>query len=541
MRHCLFRLEERKIYMYRLVVVDDEQAIRKGMCNYIAWDVMGFQVDADFEDGKETIEYLKDHQVDVLMTDIEMAEVSGLELARYVWENHLPVKVVILSGYREFEYARKAIEYNVEHYLLKPIRIDELQQVFGKIKKQLDESRQQQEKQNDREREFQEFLPELQEQFWISLLVGGLRYKEKIMQKKELLCLDFDLDKPCAIVDVTMEINPDMSQMYYQQRDNRYNLLNNIFGADDQRLNYHPVYLTSDILKVIVTTHEEMSLEEFQNCLTEQLQKKKEAVSMLLTLEMGVSVEEFFSNMLDLAEHKYSLQMHVKEKDGEKIRLVQEDHDRLQQKYRLLMQTIDDSDFDALEGLVESLFFEFRKFPLEELKRFLVDMFSMLSRKFMKMSTELWQDVKAYMDYQQIMAAEDKKAVKHICLEMLRKTNLIMESHQNQVTRSVVDRAMQYMREHYNEELSLEILADHYYLNPTYFSRIFRQYAGETFTDYLMELRMTKAQELLLMGKYRIYEVSQMVGYKSDKYFCRAFKQYTKLSPTEYCRNRNVL
>lgn len=527
--------------MYHLIVVDDEQAIRRGMCNYINWGEMGFQVDADFEDGKETISWLREHPADVILTDIEMAEVSGLELARYVWENHLPARVVILSGYREFEYARKAIEYNVEHYLLKPIRMDELQEVFGKIKKQLDDSRQKQKQRSEREKEFQEFLPELQEQFWVNLLVGGLRRKEKIMQKKELLRLNFDMEKPCAIVDVTMELSSDMSQMYYQQRDNRYNLLNNIFATEDQRLNYHPVYLTSDILKVIVTTNAAVSVEEFKQELTAQLEKKKEAVSMLLTLEIDASVDEVFDTVTDLAEHKYSLQMHVKEKDGEKICLVQEDYDRLQQKYRLLMDTIDDGDFDALEGLVESLFFEFRQFPLDELKQFLVDMFSMLSRKFMKMSMELWQDVKVCMDYQQIMAVEDKKEVKRICLEMLQKINQIMEKHQNQVTRSVVDRAVQYMKEHYGEELSLEMLADHYYLNPTYFSRIFRKYTGKTFTDYLTELRMKKAQELLLLGKYRIYEVSQMVGYKSDKYFCRAFKQYTRLSPSEYCRNRNVL
>lgn len=112
--------------MYQLVIVDDEYTIRTGMCNYIDWEAMGFSVAADFEDGKETIAYLEDHHTDVVLTDIEMAEVSGLELARYIKERQLPCKVIILSGYREFEYARKAIEYGVEHYILKPIRMDEL-------------------------------------------------------------------------------------------------------------------------------------------------------------------------------------------------------------------------------------------------------------------------------------------------------------------------------------------------------------------------------------------------------------------------------
>ena len=125
--------------MYKLVVVDDEKAIRKGICKYIDWESMGFEVVADFEDGKETIDYIKNNEVDVVLTDIEMAEVSGLELARYIHENNLLLKTVIISGYKEFEYARKAVEYGVEHYLLKPVRLEEVSQVFAKIKNELDE------------------------------------------------------------------------------------------------------------------------------------------------------------------------------------------------------------------------------------------------------------------------------------------------------------------------------------------------------------------------------------------------------------------
>lgn len=525
--------------MYRLIVVDDEQAIRSGMCNYIDWNAMGFQIVADFEDGKETMEYLKEHPVDVVLTDIEMAEVSGLELARYIWENQMPCKVVILSGYREFEYARKAIEYDVEHYILKPIHMDELQKAFGDIKKQLDESRKIQELRMEQKKEFQEILPELQEQFWVSLLVGGLRYKDNIIRKRELLHLDFSTGTPCGIVNVSLEMNPETNQQYYQQRDNRYNLLNNIFGTHAEGMSYHPVYLSSDILKVIVTTKEAIPMEEFESMLYEHLQEKKAAVAMLLTLNIETVVEACFPTITDLAEYKYSLQMHAGDQSEEKVSLVQEDYERLQQKYRFLMDTINDGDFESLEGLVENLLYEFRSFPLEQIKQLMVDMFSMLSQKFMKMSKNLWQAVKGSMDYQKIMDARDKRMIKAICLDMLREIIEIVGSHQKEVQKSIMDKAVKFMKENYSSDLSLETLADHYYLNPTYFSRMFRKYTGTTFTDYLIELRMEKAKELLALGKYKIYEISQMVGYRSDKYFFRIFKQYTGQSPTEYCRNRN--
>lgn len=525
--------------MYRLVVVDDEQAIRRGMCNYIDWNAMDFEVVADFEDGKETIEYIKNHPVDVILTDIEMAEVSGLELARYIWEEKLPIKVVILSGYKEFEYARKAIEYDVKHYLLKPIRMDEIQRVFMQIKGELDEQKKINEKELEKTKDFQELLPELQEQFWTSLLMGGFRRKENIEKKKELLNLNFNVAAPCAIVHVSVEMNEDTSQMYYQQRDNRYNLLNNIFGMDNDGLHFYPVYLSSEILKVIVTSDKQMDLTVFEERLRNKLEEKKAEISVFLTIEMNL--EEIISSVSELAERKHTMQMHVQEKDGKRIQLVKEDAERLQQKYRLLMEIINDGEFEALENLVENLFFEFRKVPLEELKPLLIDMFSMLSNKFMKMSMEMWQDVKNYIDYQQIMEAEDRNRLKEICLKLLGKIYEVMENYQSLVSKNVIDKAVEYMKEHYCEDLSLDMLADQYYLNPTYFSRMFRQYRGVTFTDYLIELRMKKAQALLLQGKYKIYEVSSMVGYKSDKYFYRVFKQYTNQSPTEFCRNRNLL
>ncbi|MDO4649664.1 MAG: response regulator [Eubacteriales bacterium] len=527
--------------MYRLVIVDDEQTIRNGMCHYIDWNSLGFEVVADFEDGKETLEYIKDHPVDVIMTDIEMAEVTGIELARHVWENHLPQKVVILSGYREFEYARKAIEYNVEHYLLKPIRLDELNEVFGKIKGELDKQQKEKQEKSNREKELQEILPELQEQFWTALLVGGLPYNEKVLHKKALLGLDFDADLPCAVVNVQMEIQESASQNYYQQRDNRYNLLNNIFASGSREFQFYPVYISADTLKVVVTNNEPIQREDFEKRLGAVLEEKKNAVAVLLTLKIEMQVEDIFANLSEMAKKCSTLQMHVKEESGEKVLLESQDQERLQQKYRLVMELIDDSDFEGLEEIIENLFFEFRKFPLSVLQKILVDLFSMLSRKFMKMGDDLWKAVSGRVDYQRILKAADVAEEKKVCLEMMQEINQIVKGHQNQVSRNVIDRTVIYMKEHFGEDISLEVLADSYYLNPTYFSRMFRQYMGVTFTDYLVELRMKEAKRLLLLGKFKVYEVSQKVGYKSDKYFCRVFKQYTGQSPTEFCQTRKQI
>lgn len=121
--------------MYDLIIIDDENIIRKGLEELIDWKSIGFRIVATFEDGKEPIEFLKNHHVDVVLTDIRMAEVSGLDVAKYVHDHKPGTKTVIISGYKEFEYAKKAIDYGVEYFLLKPTKFNEFYHTFSELKK----------------------------------------------------------------------------------------------------------------------------------------------------------------------------------------------------------------------------------------------------------------------------------------------------------------------------------------------------------------------------------------------------------------------
>ena len=125
--------------MYKLVIADDERRIRQGLKNIVDWNRLGFEVTELFADGQEVIEYLEYVVPDVILTDIKMNNVSGLEVAKYVYENELPCKVVLISGYQEFDLAVQGIKYGAGDYLLKPTDVDQLEQTFAKIRQQLDE------------------------------------------------------------------------------------------------------------------------------------------------------------------------------------------------------------------------------------------------------------------------------------------------------------------------------------------------------------------------------------------------------------------
>lgn len=130
--------EESNMNLYNLVIVEDEDRIRAGLEKYIDWKKCGFQVVATFADGRSALEYIQKNPCDAVLTDIMMSVMSGLEMIENLKEILPAIKVVILSGYDEFSYTRRAIQYKVEDYLLKPIDEEEIYKVFAKIKEQLD-------------------------------------------------------------------------------------------------------------------------------------------------------------------------------------------------------------------------------------------------------------------------------------------------------------------------------------------------------------------------------------------------------------------
>ena len=130
------------IMLYKLLIADDEPIILKHLKNSIDWRNIGFEISGIFSDGEDVIDYLNSNKpCDVILSDIKMFKISGTELAKYVYENKPEIKVILFSGYRDFENAVEALKYNVENYLLKPLKTTELIAVFEDLKKKLDEQK----------------------------------------------------------------------------------------------------------------------------------------------------------------------------------------------------------------------------------------------------------------------------------------------------------------------------------------------------------------------------------------------------------------
>ena len=178
---------------FTIILADDEKQILQGMLSSIPWTSLGYRVVATADNGKEALELAKQYHPDLLISDIKMPFMTGLELAQNIHENFMQIKVVLFSGWDEFEFARSAIRYGVSEYMLKPIDYPEMNKLLKRIHEELEAEY---DARLDRERQkkiYQESLPLLRQRFFMQLLRSG-KQMDNINQQME--ALDVNLNTP---------------------------------------------------------------------------------------------------------------------------------------------------------------------------------------------------------------------------------------------------------------------------------------------------------------------------------------------------------
>lgn len=232
------------VLVYSLIIAEDELTTRRGLVNMVKWNELGFSVDGVFSDGQELLDDLKNNMPDVILTDIKMSRVSGVDIARFVAEQNLPVQIVFLSGYRNFDFAQSAVEYRVLHYLLKPVSIPKLREVFMGIKEKLDQQNALQYAMLNRVDHYQKLVNYQKQQFvtdaWSGALVNPQQLKEHLLL---FSVKPYSNPEPRLFL-VRLAIRNDPQYMGFLTDYGLQELqeqMISILGALDQRLEYYPI------------------------------------------------------------------------------------------------------------------------------------------------------------------------------------------------------------------------------------------------------------------------------------------------------------
>lgn len=503
--------------MYRLIIVDDEFMMRDGLSNLIKWQDMGFKVDAVLEDGRDAIEWLSENPTDVVLTDLRMTFKSGIDIAKFVYENNLNTKVVIISGYSDFEAAREAICYEVSYYLLKPISVKNIRNAFEKIYNQLKE----QEIQNNIREEdimrYEEMESYLEEQFITNLTLGAIRNNEEMLHQLELINWDKSiLDSPSHLFEISLE--------NYDEIQYNSNELHAMIGGMISRFINHDKFFwirasQKRMIGVIVQMSQKDNVENDVKIILDKVIGSVKVVGIILSI-IRIEAYEHLKSISTVKNY-----INVKKIDDD---IISELYDRQQLMMSHVLQNMPQMALELLQSYIDII----SKLDIETIKEHIVELFASIYSNIRKLN-------KYEKNYSQISYAEifNLKDVNDIRMWSANKLQYIMENTNLDTQKSsygIIHRAKEYIKQNCKEDIALNDVANHVFLSPVYLSRLFKEETGVKFSEFLIECRITEACKLLKSTNKKVYQICNDIGYSNVKYFYNLFKRKTGCSPSEY-------
>jgi two-component system, response regulator YesN len=511
---------------YKVFLVEDEIAAREGIRDNVDWRAAGFEFCGEAPDGEIALPLIEAAQPDVLITDIKMPFMDGLQLARIVRE-HLPwVKVVILSGYDEFGYAQAAVKLGVTEYLLKPISVPDLNAVLRKIKTVLDQEKSDREYLKLLRSQVEDNLILLREKFLLRLVLGGESSISAIEQSEQL---GLEIIAKCYLV-LLVKINfaAGAQPFDFAACQEIEKIIAGLVSA-----NMDALLTRKDMeeLVLILKGQDPGEVEEEAQFLADLIRKEVEGkTACSLTIAAGSPHQRLGDLHRSFAEALVKVQDAREDfENGELQKLDQPALMRFLESGRA-------GDFDS--------FFESYIRPLGEtalrsrlLKYYImVDIILTVAQFVSDLGGNVDQMVPEIHHGDIVVATvRSLEQIKAETLRLITAAHVFRDNQVNNDRAVVIRQAKTYIHAHFTDPaLSLNEVAAQVSFSPNHFSAVFSDESGETFRDYLIKTRVTQARKLLRTTGLKISEVAYQCGYNDPHYFSIIFRKHTGLTPQQF-------
>ncbi len=521
---------------YKLIIVDDEQMMRDGLSKTIQWEELGFVVDAMFSDGDAAISYLKGNIADVVLTDIKMPHTSGLDIAQFIYENKLSSVVVLLSGHRDFEYAQTAIHCNVKYYLLKPISVQGINDIFTQIKNELDNQTQNEEKVQQQKQRYNTLVNYQMEQFITDIVLGTLQNESLFYKRLDRLGFKHtDIRRRGWIVEISSVKNETMEAFIeVYGRNELTEQLVTLLKTQSPHMDFYSIKNSQNTLfGVFLFDTDGISVQDFPATLSE-------SIRTILGIEVIISVLRQYESLLDMAKYRqeFSRDQSDNDENGRSY------YSYLREQKKLLFTYIDNNDAECAVNLFRSFILQCNISGIDEAKNQIAHFFSITYEALCKETPSLSKKISDVLMFSELYMLADIEDI--IYWGVYRLSHMVHQLHaarKNEHTADQPDSVVkikQYIEKNYSKDISLNDMAEMTYLNPVYLSRIFKEKTGSTFIDYLTAVRIEASLVFLDNPQHYIYEICSMVGYQSLKHFYKVFRRLKGCSPTEYRRRKGI-
>ena len=545
--------------MLKIFLAEDEVVVRETIKRMIPWEELGFELVGEAADGEMALPLLIRQQPDLLITDIKMPFMDGLTLARLAKKEIPGLKVVILSGYDDFNYAKRAIGIGVEDYLLKPITKNALIERLSEIRSRYEHEKTQKEYYEKFQREMQAYEKNSSRDFF-EALVGGSMDMMEVYKRAEKLGLDIVAEAYNVLI-FTMNCDEDFSGQrdeYSSWEAESLELLENFFAGHSSAMLFRSnIFSYGVLLKGQRETIEENTracVDEIRKILSRQDGRREWFLAVGQSVERLSQIQKSYHTASRAFSQRYLYdenilyydEMETMEHPG--VQAETEDNAYLQKvdvnalNPAILQKFLSNGLQEETENFVKDYFYAIGQEPMESLvfRNYVIlnVRFSVISFiKGLGCDTNEMESA----DTEEVLAESGKNMESAIAYakKMISQAIEIRDQNSGNKNRSILKTAVDFIDSHYmDEEISLNTVANVANVSSNHFSALFSQNMGQTFIEYLTTLRMNKAKELLRCTGMRSSEIAGEIGYKDAHYFSYLFKKTQGMTPSDYRKAR---
>lgn len=512
--------------MYKMVIADDEKIIRLGLKNVVDWAELGFEISEIFTDGQEIIEYLDYMVPDVILTDIKMSHVSGLDVAKFVFEHKIPCKVVLISGYQEFELAVQGMKYGAEDYLLKPTDVESIVATFTKLKKQLDITKEEREREKAEKERMEEAIPLLEERFFADLVLGGVVDSDEYIKSRIHILyplLDVE-DSVCLLADIMIrDYDHFMKEIWEYGYDQLEMNLTNFFRIYKKEYFFHIVYKSGGLVEVVgIHSGRKLTEEESHKAMQDLLSELEQN----FRFQADYVIRRRYESIFDIGRLK---------EDTGGIWGSEEDNSRhINEQKKLVMSNISIGNIVTAQKLFHNILKELGRLSVTDRNNMVIDILSTMNDVIKEVNGSLSTSLQSYFNYSMLASMSKTEEISAYCDRIFDRIRMAEDKKEYYDTDSLINKAKKYIQDNFHRDISQEETANQLFICPSYLSRLFKKQTGENFTQYVTRVKMDKAIEMLKDPRYKTYQVSEALGYKTPRYFSRLFRMQTGMNPSEY-------
>lgn len=538
--------------MYKLLIVDDEQLERQALRFIIEKGMADIQVVGDTGDGASAIHIAENEKPDIVLMDIRMPGINGLEAAKSIRVLLPDTVIIMLTAMEEFTYAKEALALGAAEYLLKPVRPDELTRLLKKVTVKI--STQQAKKQEEirLRKSLEEVLPFIQMSFVYDLISGNIKDLTQFRERSRFLGMKIDFGVALVInIEKFKQLTDSDTELEKQILKQRmYQLVCNVVGDRGLVSPY-----TSDNLVVLLGFKDHYSAEFIKDDVHKTATGIRESILEILDINIRIGIGRYYDNPLEL--HKSYIEAMNAEQQrffiGDSQIVHVEDIPYLStgpfnypfHYERVVQDKVRCGDRKQAKKALRELLDEIvkSKASMETVKACVLELLIVLSRSAVEGGANLDQltllNIKGING---LNGCHSKEQIEQWMLDSLDSFMDNMLKNRSSINLRVVNKACDYIIENCHRNISLEEVAQTVHLSHFYFSRLFKQEKGCNFVDFITKIRVDRAKVMLQDPDYTVVQIASEIGYQDASYFCRVFRHVMGMTPKQYrseeCKNK---